>query len=136
LMLRVSAAWLMTSYALANIALCIYAILIPNYSGLLALVATSFFMSLMFPTIFALSVKNLGSLAKPGASLVVMAIIGGAVLTAVMGLVSDLTNIHIAVVVPLVCFVVIALYARRCYLSERAEKHTLEKLSIESVQRA
>jgi MFS transporter, FHS family, L-fucose permease len=136
LMLRVSAAWLMSSYALANIALCIYAILIPNYSGLLALVATSFFMSLMFPTIFALSVKNLGSLAKPGASLVVMAIIGGAVLTAVMGLVSDLTNIHIAVVVPLVCFVVIALYARRCYLSERAEKHTLEKLSIESVQRA
>ena len=69
-------------------------------------------MSLMFPTIFALSIKNLGSLAKSGSSLVIMAIIGGAVLTAVMGLVSDMSSIHTAVAVPLVCFVVIALYAR------------------------
>lgn len=113
LMGRFRAAWLMWIYSLANIALCAYAILVPNHSGLLALAATSFFMSLMFPTIFALSVKNLGPLAKAGSSLVIMAIIGGAVLTAVMGLVSDFTSIHIAVVVPLVCFVVIASYARR-----------------------
>ena len=119
LMLRFSAAGLMGVFALANIALCAYTILAANYSGLLTLVATSFFMSLMFPTIFALSVKNLGNLAKPGASLVVMAIIGGAVLTAVMGLVSDLPSIHLAFIVPLLCFVVIALYARRCYLAER-----------------
>lgn len=117
LMGRFRAAWLMWVYALANIALCAYAVLFPSHSGLLALAATSFFMSLMFPTIFALSVKNLGPLAKAGSSLVIMAIIGGAVLTAVMGLVSDLTSIHIAVVVPLVCFAVIALYARRCDLA-------------------
>lgn len=117
LMGRLRAAWLMWVYALANIALCAYAVLFPSHSGLLALAATSFFMSLMFPTIFALSVKNLGPLAKAGSSLVIMAIIGGAVLTAVMGLVSDLTSIHIAVVVPLVCFAVIALYARRCDLA-------------------
>lgn len=113
LMTRLRAAWLMWLYALINIALCTYAMLVPGHSGLLALVATSFFMSLMFPTIFALSVKNLGTLAKAGSSLVVMAIIGGAVLTAVMGLVSDLSSIHWAVAVPLVCFVVIALYARQ-----------------------
>lgn len=112
LMGRFRAAWLMWIYALANIALCAYAILFPSHSGLLALAATSFFMSLMFPTIFALSIKNLGSLAKAGSALVIMAIIGGAVLTAVMGLVSDMSSIHTAVVVPLVCFVVIALYAR------------------------
>jgi FHS family L-fucose permease-like MFS transporter len=112
LMVRFRAAWLMWIYALANIALCAFAILVPSHSGLLALAATSFFMSLMFPTIFALSVKNLGPLAKAGSSLVIMAIIGGAVLTAVMGLVSDMSSIHLAVVVPLVCFVVIALYAR------------------------
>ena len=46
-------------YALANVALCAFAILVPSHSGLLALAATSFFMSLMFPTIFALSIKNL-----------------------------------------------------------------------------
>lgn len=112
LMARFRAAWLMWIYALANVALCAFAILVPNHSGLLALAATSFFMSLMFPTIFALSVKNLGPLAKTGSALVVMAIIGGAVLTAVMGLVSDMSSIHLAVAVPLVCFVVIAIYAR------------------------
>ncbi|HSC68483.1 MAG TPA: L-fucose:H+ symporter permease [Cellvibrio sp.] len=113
LMGRFRAASLMWVYALANVALCAYAMLVPGHTGLLALAATSFFMSLMFPTIFALSVKNLGPLAKAGSSLVIMAIIGGAVLTAVMGLVSDLTSIHTAVVVPLLCFVVIASYARR-----------------------
>lgn len=112
LMGRFRAAWLMWIYALANVALCAYAALVPGHSGLLALAATSFFMSLMFPTIFALSVKNLGPLAKAGSSLVIMAIIGGAVLTAVMGFVSDITSIHLAVLVPAVCFVVIALYAR------------------------
>jgi len=112
LMGRFRAAWLMWVYALANVALCAYAALVPGHSGLLALAATSFFMSLMFPTIFALSVKNLGPLAKVGSSLVIMAIIGGAVLTAVMGFVSDITSIHLAEVVPAVCFAVIALYAR------------------------
>lgn len=118
LMVRFRAAWLMWIYALANVALCAVAILVPSHSGLLALAATSFFMSLMFPTIFALSVKNLGPLAKAGSALVVMAIIGGAVLTAVMGLISDMSSIHLAVAVPLVCFVVIALYARSCDKAE------------------
>ncbi len=81
---------------------------------MLALVATSFFMSLMFPTIFALSIKGLGEQSKAGSSLVIMAIIGGAVLTALMGFVSDISSIHTAVLVPLVCFVVIAAYARSC----------------------
>lgn len=116
------AAWLMWLYALANIALCAYAMLVPGHTGLLALAATSFFMSLMFPTIFALSIKNLGARAKAGSSLVIMAIIGGAVLTAVMGLVSDLTSIHSAVGVPLVCFAVIALYARSRDKAEAAAK--------------
>lgn len=112
LMTKFSASRLMWIYALINILLCGYAILVPNHSGLLALTATSFFMSLMFPTIFALGLRNLGVQAKAGASLLVMAIIGGAVLTALMGWVSDLTSIHIAVVVPLICFLVIGLYAR------------------------
>lgn len=112
LMSRARAAWLMWVYASINVMLCAFAILQPGHTGLLALTATSFFMSLMFPTIFALSLKELGPLTKPAASFLVMAIIGGAILTAVMGLVSDLTSIHTAVIVPLSCFVVIAIYAR------------------------
>ena len=112
LMSKVKPARLMLFYALANVALCTLAILLPNQAGLLALAATSFFMSLMFPTIFALGIKDLGSLAKSGSALLIMAIIGGAILTALMGLVSDASSINIAVVVPLACFVVVALFSR------------------------
>jgi MFS transporter, FHS family, L-fucose permease len=112
LMARIAAGKLMLIYSLINVALCGFAMLAPGYAGMLAFVATSFFMSLMFPTIFALSIKGLGERSKAGSSLLIMSIIGGAVLTAVMGLVSDLSSIHIAVVVPLVCFAVIAAYAR------------------------
>ncbi len=114
LMSRVRAAWLMYVYAAINVVLCAFAVLQPGHAGLLALTATSFFMSLMFPTIFALSLKNRGALTKPAASLLVMAIIGGAILTAVMGLVSDGASINVAVTVPLLCFLFIAFYARSC----------------------
>lgn len=114
LMIKIKPSVLMMSYALINVLLCAVAVALPNYLGMWSLVATSFFMSLMFPTIFALSVKSLGEQSKAGSSLVIMAIIGGAVLTAVMGFVSDISSIHTAVLVPLVCFVVIAAYARRC----------------------
>lgn len=112
LMGRVAPARLMFWYALANIGLCAVAIFWPRHTGLLALAGTSFFMSLMFPTIFALSLRGLGSLTKAGSSLLIMAIIGGAVVTALMGLVSDLSAIHWAVSVPLACFVVVAAFAR------------------------
>ncbi|UZJ43861.1 L-fucose:H+ symporter permease [Marinimicrobium sp. C6131] len=113
LMGRFTPASLMLVYALISVALCVVAIVLPTQLGLLALVFTSFFMSLMFPTIFALSIKGLGPLAKAGSSLLIMAIIGGAIITALMGLVSDLTRINVAVVVPLVCFLVVAAFARR-----------------------
>ncbi len=120
LMARYRASWLMWVYGLINVGLCTFAILAPGLGGLIALAATSFFMSLMFPTIFALSVKGLGAQTKAGSSLVSMAIIGGAVFTALMGLVSDLSAIHFAVVVPLVCFLVVAFYARTCEREQQA----------------
>jgi FHS family L-fucose permease-like MFS transporter len=79
--------------------------------GLWALVATSFFMSIMFPTIFALAIRDLGPLTKLGSSMVVMAIIGGAVLTALMGWVSDLSAITYAILVPAGCFLIVSLFA-------------------------
>lgn len=113
LMGRIAPARLMLIYALANVGLCAVAMLAPNHVGLVAMAGTSFFMSLMFPTIFALSLRGLGPLAKAGSALLIMAIIGGAIITALMGLVSDLTAIHWAVGVPLVCFLVVAAFARR-----------------------
>ena len=80
--------------------------------GVVALVAISGFMSLMFPTIYGLSVRGLGNDTKIGGSGHIMAILGGAVITSLQGQVSDLTgSINLAYSVPLVCFVLIALYA-------------------------
>jgi MFS transporter, FHS family, L-fucose permease len=77
-----------------------------------ALFATSFFMSLMFPTIFALGLKGLGPNTKMGGSLIVMAIVGGAILTPAMGLIAEARHsIAPAYGVPLVAYVVIAAYA-------------------------
>lgn len=113
LMGRIEPARLMFAYALINSVLCWVAMVSPTPLGLLALMLTSFFMSLMFPTIFALSLKGLGPLTKAGSSLLVMAIIGGAVITAVMGLMSDLTRINYAVAVPMVSFLIVGAFAWR-----------------------
>ena len=69
-------------------------------------------MSLMFPTIYGLGLTGLGEDTKIGASGLIMAILGGAVLTAIQGKVSDITNsINYAYFVPLVCFVFIVIYS-------------------------
>jgi FHS family L-fucose permease-like MFS transporter len=66
----------------------------------------------MFPTIFALGIKELGPNTKIGGSMIIMAIIGGATLTPLMGLISDRTHsIALAYMVPLAGYVVVALYA-------------------------
>ncbi|MBS0589124.1 MAG: glucose/galactose MFS transporter, partial [Proteobacteria bacterium] len=101
-------------FAAVNIALTLYAIGFPGQSGIYALIAASFFMSVMFPTIFSLGLGDLGDDdRKLASSFLVMAIIGGAVLTALMGAVSDAFGIHSAMAVPAVCFAVILGYALR-----------------------
>jgi FHS family L-fucose permease-like MFS transporter len=73
---------------------------------------TSFFMSLMFPTIFALGIKELGPNTKLGGSMIIMAIVGGAVFTPLMGLVFEATrSMAVAMLVPLGCYVFIAYYS-------------------------
>lgn len=81
-------------------------------TGVIALVIISMFMSLMFPTIFGLGVRGLGEDRKIGGAGHIMAIVGGAIITAVQGQVSDLSgSIHLAYFVPLACFIYIAFYA-------------------------
>ncbi len=103
---------LMGTYSLANVMLVSLGILFPGWFGLWCVFLTSFFMSLMFPTIFALGLKGLGPNTKLGGSLLVMAIVGGAVLTPLMGLISEESHgIALAYVVPLVAYVYIAFYS-------------------------
>ena len=111
LMKRIAAAKLMTLYAVANTLLLIFAVLRPGWAGMWALFLTSFFMSIMFPTIFALGLEGLGPLVKLGGSLLVMAIVGGATLTPAMGWIAVHSgNIAYAYVVPLIGYVVVAAF--------------------------
>lgn len=107
MMTRVAPARLMAYFAFINVCLTLIAVLVGGKVGLYALAATSLFMSIMFPTIFANSLRELGPLTKTAASFLVMSIIGGAVLTAIMGAVSDVSAISVAILVPTLCFIVI-----------------------------
>jgi len=78
--------------------------------GLFALFGTFFFMSIMFPTIFALGIRGLGDHTKLGSSLIVMSIVGGAIAPPRMGHIADVYSMRLGMVVPLVCFVFIAIY--------------------------
>lgn len=111
---------LLALFAAVNVVLTVFAVAVPGLLGACALVACSFFMSVMYPTIFALGVEGHGDdERKLGSALLVMTIIGGAVLTAVMGAVSDAAGISRAMLVPAVSFVVILLFARLRGAAER-----------------
>ena len=90
---------------------CIITIVCNGMTGVVGLVGISFFMSLMFPTIYGIAMYKLEDDAKVGGSGLIMAILGGAVLTAIQGQISDTTgSINIAYSIPLICFVVVAAY--------------------------
>jgi MFS transporter, FHS family, L-fucose permease len=112
LMRFVSPGKLMGSFALANICLAAAGVLRPGWTGTWCLFLTSFFMSLMFPTIFALGLKGLGENTKLGGSLLVMAIVGGAVLTPLMGLLSEkFQSLAMAYAIPLFAYLYICCYS-------------------------
>lgn len=114
LLRKVSAANLLAGCAVADIVLCLVAIAMPGTVGLYALVGVSLFMSVMFPTIFVLGLTGLDDdHRKLGSSMLVMAIIGGALLPPIMGGVSDLAGIHWSIAVPAVSFLLILVFALR-----------------------
>jgi FHS family L-fucose permease-like MFS transporter len=103
---------LMGIYSVVNVTLLTLAVLRPGWPGIWAIFLTSFFMSSMFPTIFALGVQGLGHNSKVGGSLIVMSIVGGAVLTPLMGLIADSTkNLALAYCIPLAAYVLIGFYS-------------------------
>jgi FHS family L-fucose permease-like MFS transporter len=112
LMRFMSPSKLMGTYAVINVGLLLVAVFHPGWAGIWCLLLTSLFMSVMFPTIFALGLKGLGPNTKIGGSLLVMAIIGGAVLTPVMGVVSEkFHSIALSYAVPLVAYICIVCYS-------------------------
>jgi FHS family L-fucose permease-like MFS transporter len=109
-MKRIRPGTLMGLFAIINVLLVTIGILFPGWVGMWSIFLTSFFMSLMFPTIFALGLRDLGPNTKLAASLLVMSIIGGALFTLVLGLMAA-KSMAVAMVVPLVCYVCVAAYA-------------------------
>lgn len=112
LMGKVAPATLLWIYATINIALCMLVAAGLGRISVAALIATFFFMSIQFPTIFALGVKNLGVHTKRGASFIIMAIVGGALIPPLMGLMADRTSTALSYLIPAACFVVVAWYGK------------------------
>jgi MFS transporter, FHS family, L-fucose permease len=110
LMSKFRPASLLAIFAAVDVVLCLAAALAGGDFGLYALMATSFFMSIQFPTIFTTSLRGLGAHTKSGSSFLVMAIVGGAVIPPLMGLVSDASSINTAMLIPALCFVVVTLF--------------------------
>jgi MFS transporter, FHS family, L-fucose permease len=102
---------LLTIYAVINILLSLVAIGGHGMITIYAVVLICFFMSIMFPTIFALGIDGLGGDTEYGSSLLIMSIVGGAILPRVFGLISDsMGDIQFGYIVPLCCFVVVAYF--------------------------
>ena len=97
-------------YAIINTVMMVLAMAGGGWAGVVGVMASFFFMSIMFPTIFALSIRGLGEHTKLGSSVLVMSIVGGAIMTPLMGFIADKGGMRIGFVIPLVCFIVITIY--------------------------
>ena len=105
---------LLSLYAVANIVLLLIALSTHGRIAVYAMMAIPFFLSIMFPTIFALGIKDLGEETKLASSFLVMSIIGGAFTPIMMGLISDRTgSIQVAYIMPVVCMAFILYFGLR-----------------------
>jgi FHS family L-fucose permease-like MFS transporter len=106
---------LLALYATVNVITMALVVAGLGWTSVVALFSTYFFMSVMFPTIFALGIKGLGPLTKKGSSLLVMSIVGGAIFPVIMGHIADVSNMALGFIVPLVCFAFIVYYGIKGY---------------------
>jgi MFS transporter, FHS family, L-fucose permease len=106
---------LLAVYSALNIGLLIYCTFVGGKAGVFALMGAEFFMSITFPTIFALAIKNLGNETKIGSSYMVMSIVGGAIVPLALGYIARNFNMQIAYIVPLICFFFVFYFGFRGY---------------------
>jgi FHS family L-fucose permease-like MFS transporter len=133
---RFASTWLMrwirpvrmvAAYAIANSLLMSFAVLRPGFAGALTIMCSSFFMSIMFPTIFALGVKGLGRNTKLGGALIVMSVAGGAVLPPLLGAISRASgNLALGYSVVVVAYLLVLGY---CLIQGRdVSLHSVERV--------
>jgi FHS family L-fucose permease-like MFS transporter len=117
--------------SLLAVVFCSGAIFIEGMMGLYSLVMVSFCMSLMFPTIYGIALHGLGDDAKPASAFLVMAIVGGAFMPVIQGLILDLggegysdttvlgvPEVNFSFILPLTCFLVVAVYGYRTFKAD------------------
>lgn len=121
LMKYVNSARLLMFFAIGGVITITGVIFIEGIMGLYCLIATSAFMSLMFPTIYGIALDGIGEDAKLGAAGLVMAIVGGALMPPIQGAIIDLGTVgflpavNFSFILPFICFIVIAIYGYRSY---------------------
>jgi len=126
LMKYVNARRLLMIFAIGGMFTILGVIFIDGMAGLYCLIATSAFMSLMFPTIYGIALRDVGEDASLGAAGLVMAIVGGALMPPLQGMIIDLGTVgplsaeNASFVLPLISFIVIAIYGRRSYLAAKS----------------
>ncbi len=123
LLSKLKAPKLLTLFAVLAMVCCLGAIVLPGMPGLISLICISLFMSIMFPTIYGIALKDMGDEAKVGSAFLVMAIVGGAIFPPIQGLIIDIGGSNLAdtliagvpevkfsFIMPLICISVVALY--------------------------
>lgn len=110
LMRKVQPGILLTSYAVVNMVLCVFVILSWSDFSVYALMSIFFFESIMFPTIFAMGIKNIRGQKKKASSILIMSIVGGALVPLLMGWIADQMSTATSFWVPFACFLIVAWY--------------------------
>lgn len=127
LMKFIAAPKLLAIYAMCCVLLCLVTIFGSGIITLYAIIGITFFMSIMFPTIFALGIQDIGQDTKAGSSLIIMSIVGGAILPPLLGLITDKTNnIQYGYIVPMLAFVVVFVFAITGHKHKESEVEILQ----------
>jgi FHS family L-fucose permease-like MFS transporter len=107
---RVKAGYLLAFCAVAAVTLTIVSMVLGGHTAMLSILAVGLFNSVMFPTIFSLGVAELGPLTGTGSGILNMAIVGGAILPVIQGVIADHVGLHHAFVLPVICYLFILFY--------------------------
>ena len=124
LMKTINPSKMLLLFGIGGVLLCGGTIVIPGVIGLYCLVGVSFFMSIMFPTIYGIALKDMGDEAKIGSAGLVMSIVGGALMPIVQGWILDwggsgfsdikilgfIPEVNFSFILPLICLSVVAFY--------------------------
>jgi len=106
---------LLAIFAIGNILMCVIVAQSFGWVSFVALLMINFFFSIMFPTIFSLGLKNLGARTQQASSFISMGVVGGAFFPFIMGAVADSAGIAHAYYTPIICYIVIFMFAYKFY---------------------